>query len=78
MGNHRAPDDDQLAWLWPIHQPNSALTRWCLERTKGATKLQKKKMVVALARKLARGAVAIRRRRRRDRGRRAGNAARAR
>src|SRR5277367_5451286 len=42
----------QLAWLWPIHQPNSALTRWYRERTKGATKLQKKKMVVALARKL--------------------------
>ena len=53
MGNHRLRQTMiQLAWLWPIHQPNSALTRWYLERTKGATKLQKKKMVVALARKL--------------------------
>lgn len=53
MGNHRLRQTMiQLAWLWPLHQPNSALTRWYLERTKGATKLQKKKMVVALARKL--------------------------
>src|SRR5271170_2479270 len=53
MGNHRLRETMiQLAWLWPIHQPNSALTRWYRERTKGATKLQKKKMVVALARKL--------------------------
>jgi transposase len=53
MGNHRLRQTMiQLAWLWPIHQPNSALTRWFRERTRGATKLQKKKMVVALARKL--------------------------
>src|SRR5271154_2345431 len=53
MGNHRLRQTMiQLAWLWPIHQPNSALTLWYRERTKGATKLQKKKMVVALARKL--------------------------
>jgi len=53
MGNQRLRETMiQLAWLWPLHQPNSALTRWYLERTKGATKLQKKKMVVALARKL--------------------------
>jgi transposase len=53
MGNHRLRQTMiQLAWLWPLHQPNSALTRWYRERTKGATKLQKKKMVVALARKL--------------------------
>ncbi len=53
MGNQRLRQTMiQLAWLWPIHQPSSALTRWYLERTKGATKLQKKKMVVALARKL--------------------------
>ena len=53
MGNQRLRQTMiQLAWLWPLHQPNSALTRWYLERTKGATKLQKKKMVVALARKL--------------------------
>jgi transposase len=42
----------QLAWLWPRHQPGSALARWFRERTQGASKLQKKKMVVALARKL--------------------------
>ena len=42
----------QLAWLWPRHQPGSALARWFRERTKGASKLQRKKMVVALARKL--------------------------
>src|SRR5271163_547975 len=53
MGNHRLRETMiQLAWLWPLHQTNSALTRWYRERTKGATKLQKKKMVVALARKL--------------------------
>ena len=54
MGNQRLRETMiQLAWLWPLHQPDSALTRWYLERTKGATKLQKKKkMVVALARKL--------------------------
>src|SRR5580704_9818641 len=53
MGNHRLRQTMiQLAWLWPIQQPNSELTRWYRERTKGATKLQKKKMVVALARKL--------------------------
>jgi transposase len=52
-GNHRLRQTMiQLAWFWPLHQPNSALTRWYLERTKDATKLQKKKMVVALARKL--------------------------
>ena len=42
----------QLAWLWPRHQPGSALARWFVERTRGASKLQKKKMAVALARKL--------------------------
>jgi transposase len=42
----------QLAWLWPRHQPGSALARWFVERTKGANKSHKKKMVVALARKL--------------------------
>jgi transposase len=53
MGNHRLRQTMiQLAWLWPLHQPNSALTRWYRERTKGASKIQKKKMVVALARKL--------------------------
>ena len=52
-GNHRLRTAMiQLAWLWPSHQPGSALARWFRERTKGASKLQKKKMAVALARKL--------------------------
>jgi transposase len=52
-GNHRLRTAMiQLAWLWPRHQPGSALACWFRERTKGASKLQKKKMVVALARKL--------------------------
>src|ERR1700733_9987403 len=52
-GNHRLRTAMiQLAWLWPTHQPDSALARWHRERTKGASKLQKKKMAVALARKL--------------------------
>ncbi len=53
MGKHRLRETMiQLAWMWPLHQPSSALTRWYLERTKGASKIQRKKMVVALARKL--------------------------
>jgi transposase len=53
MGNQRLRQTMiQLAWFWPQHQPNSALTRWYRERIKGASKIQKKKMVVALARKL--------------------------
>jgi transposase len=52
-GNHRLRTAMiQLAWLWPRHQPGSALARWFVERTKGASKLHRKKMVVALARKL--------------------------
>jgi transposase len=52
-GNHRLRTAMiQLAWLWPLHQPGSALARWFRERTKDASKLQKKKMAVALARKL--------------------------
>src|ERR1700727_1419410 len=52
-GNHRLRTAlIQLALLWPSHQPGSALARWFGERTQGANKLQQKKMVVALARKL--------------------------
>ena len=52
-GNHRLRTAMiELAWLWPRHQPGSALARWFRERTKDASKLQRKKMVVALARKL--------------------------
>jgi transposase len=52
-GNHRLRTAMiQLAWLWPRHQPGSALARWFVERTQDASKPHRKKMVVALARKL--------------------------
>jgi transposase len=41
----------QLAWRWLLFQKESALTRWFKERTAGAPALRKK-MIVALARKL--------------------------
>jgi transposase len=43
----------ELAWLWPIHQPDSALARWYRERLPGMTgKAARKRLTVALARKL--------------------------
>jgi transposase len=43
----------QLAWLWPTHQPNSALTRWYKDKLAHASgRGAKQKLVVALARKL--------------------------
>ena len=43
----------ELAWLWPIHQPQSALARWFHERLPGmAGKAARKRLIVALARKL--------------------------
>ena len=42
----------QLAWRWTQFQKDSALTQWFEERTKNASKLVRKKMIVALARKL--------------------------
>jgi transposase len=43
----------ELAWLWPIHQPDSALSRWYRERLATATgKAARKRLTVALARKL--------------------------
>jgi transposase len=42
----------QLAWLWLRHQPNSALTRWFLDRVKANGGRLKKPTIVALARKL--------------------------
>lgn len=42
----------QLAWRWTRFQKDSALTRWYEARTKNASKLVRKKMIVALARKL--------------------------
>jgi len=43
----------ELAWLWPIHQPQSALARWYRGRLPGMTgKAARKRLTVALARKL--------------------------
>ena len=43
----------ELAWLWPIHQPDSALARWYRERLPTMTgKAARKRLAVALARKL--------------------------
>jgi len=41
----------QLAWLWPMHQPDSALARWFVARVDSQGR-RRKAMVVALARKL--------------------------
>jgi transposase len=44
----------ELAWLWVVHQPDSALTQWFLSRApKGASARQRRIAIVALARKLA-------------------------
>jgi transposase len=52
-GNHRARHAAiELAWLWLIHQPDSALSRWFRERTAGASKRIRRITIVALARKL--------------------------
>src|SRR5271163_598597 len=43
----------QLAWLWPTHQPDTALARWYKDRLAHASgRGAKQKLVVALARKL--------------------------
>jgi transposase len=42
----------QLAWRWLTFQKDSALARWFFQRTENASKLVRKKMIVALARKL--------------------------
>lgn len=42
----------QLAWLWPKHQPDSALTQWYRERVKRGGPYAHKRAIVALARKL--------------------------
>jgi len=43
----------ELAWLWPIHQPQSALARWYRQRLPTMTgKAGRKRLTVALARKL--------------------------
>jgi transposase len=43
----------ETAWLWIRHQPESALSRWFVERTSGQSKRMRKIMIVAVARKLA-------------------------
>jgi len=42
----------ELAWLWVLHQPDSALTRWFKARTLKASKRIKRIAIVAFARKL--------------------------
>jgi transposase len=52
-GNHRARHAAvELAWLWLLHQKDSALSRWFYERTANASKRFKRIAIVALARKL--------------------------
>ena len=42
----------QLAWAWLRHQPDSELSKWWNDRYKNASKAERKKGIVALARKL--------------------------
>lgn len=42
----------QVAWLWPRHQPGSALSRWFHDRVQRAGGRVRKSAIVALARKL--------------------------
>ena len=42
----------QAAWLWLRHQPDSALSDWFRQRAASSGAAQRKKIVVALARKL--------------------------
>jgi transposase len=52
-GNRRARHAAvELAWLWLMHQPDSALSRWFRERTVNASKRIRRIAIVALARKL--------------------------
>jgi transposase len=52
-GNPRARHKAvELAWLWLLHQRDSALSRWFRERTGNASKRSRRIAIVALARKL--------------------------
>jgi transposase len=52
-GNPRARHKSvELAWLWLLHQPDSALSHWFRERTANASKRGRRIAIVALARKL--------------------------
>lgn len=53
VGNRRARTlAIECAWLWIIHQPDSALTRWWRERFAGGSSRMRRIGIVALARKL--------------------------
>ena len=52
-GNRRARTlAIECAWMWLIHQPDSALSKWWRERFADGGKRQRKVGIVALARKL--------------------------
>src|ERR1700757_1577692 len=52
-GNRRARElAVELAWLWTVHQPDSALTRWFRERGRNVKGRIRRIAIVALARKL--------------------------
>jgi transposase len=52
-GNRRARElAVGLAWLWTVHQPDSALTRWFRERVRDVKGRLRRIAIVALARKL--------------------------
>jgi transposase len=52
-GNRRARElAIELAWLWTVHQPDSALTRWFRERVRDLKGRIRRIAIVALARKL--------------------------
>src|ERR1700733_3201054 len=71
MGNHRLRQTMiQLAWLWPIHQPNSA-DALVPRADQGRDQAAEEEDGRRAGAQAARGAVAIRRRWRHDRGRRA-------
>lgn len=42
----------EWAWMWPRYQPDSELTKWFLERTRGGGKRMRRIYIVGLARKL--------------------------
>jgi transposase len=42
----------ECAWMWTLHQPDSALTRWWRQRFAGGGKRLRRIGIVALARKL--------------------------
>jgi len=52
-GNPRARQSAvELAWLWLLHQPDSALAKWFRQRTANASPRVRRIAIVALARKL--------------------------